>query len=319
MTAHSGSKKAVYAALIGNLLIAVTKFVAAATSGSSAMLSEGIHSLVDTTNELLLLYGMRRAARPPDLAQPLGYGREIYFWSFIVALLIFSLGAGVSFYEGVLHMRSPMAVEDTGVTYLVLGLSAVFEGISWWVAFREVWRRKGRKTLLAAVRESKDPTTFTVLFEDSAALLGLLIAFAGILAAELTGIPEFDGAASIGIGLVLACTAIFLARETKSLLLGEPASSELEAAMLKVADGHPAVHRANGVISIHLGPRQVVAALSLEFHDRLAAPEIEQCVAAIERTLKEQHPQITTLFVKPQTADQWHQRRQRLEANSSPG
>jgi cation diffusion facilitator family transporter len=317
--AHSGSKKAVYAALAGNLLIAITKFVVAALTGSSAMLSEGVHSLVDTFNEVLLLYGMRRSARPPDLAQPLGHGRELYFWNFIVALLIFSLGAGISFYEGVVHIQSPEAIESFNLTYVVLGLSAVFEGISWSVALREFRHSKASKPLLEAVRESKDPTTFTVLFEDSAALLGLAIAFVGILASQLTGIPQFDGVASIGIGLVLGITAVFLARETKSLLIGESASTRLETAILEIAGRHPAVHRANGVLTVHLGPNQVVAALSLEFQDSLTAPEIETCVAEIERSIRQEHSQVTTLFVKPQTGREWQERRQRLEAVSEDG
>jgi cation diffusion facilitator family transporter len=314
MTAHSGPKKAVYAALVGNMLIALTKFAVAAATGSSAMLSEGVHSLVDTGNELLLLYGLRRAAQPPDLAQPLGYGRELYFWSFIVALLIFSLGAGVSFYEGVQHILAPEPIENINLTYLVLALSAVFEGISWSVAFKEFRRRRGHRGWLAAVRESKDPTTFTVLFEDSAALLGLAIAFLGILASQLTGTPQYDGVASLGIALVLGLTAVFLARETKSLLIGEKASAELESAILKIAGEQPEVHRANGVLTVHLGPMQVVAALSLEFHDDLTAPQIEECVATIERSIKAEHPAVTTLFVKPQTKHQWHKRRERLES-----
>jgi cation diffusion facilitator family transporter len=317
--AHSGSKKAVYAALVGNLLIAITKFVVAALTGSSAMLSEGVHSLVDTFNELLLLYGMHRSSQPPDLAQPLGHGRELYFWNFIVALLIFSLGAGISFYEGVVHILAPEAIESFNLTYVVLGLSAVFEGISWSIALREFRRSKGSKPLLEAVRESKDPTTFTVLFEDSAALLGLAIAFVGILAAQLTGIPQFDGVASIGIGLVLGITAVFLARETKSLLIGESASSRLETAILEIANRHPAVHRANGVLTVHLGPNQVVAALSLEFQDRLTAPEIEACVAEIERSVEQEHAQVTTLFVKPQTSREWQERRRQLKAVSEDG
>jgi cation diffusion facilitator family transporter len=314
MPSHGGSKKTVYAALIGNLLIAISKFVAAAVTGSSAMLSEGVHSLVDTGNELLLLYGMRQAAQPPDVTQPLGYGRELYFWSFIVALLIFSLGAGISFYEGVQHIRSPEPIENIIVSYVVLALSALFEGSSWLVAFKEFRRQRGRKGWLAAVRESKDPTTFTVLFEDSAALLGLAVALVGIVASQLTGLPQFDGIASLGIALILAITAVFLARETKSLLIGEKASTELESAILKIAGQRPEVHRANGVLTVHLAPMQVVAALSLEFHDELTAPQIERCVLAIEHSIKSEHPEVTTLFVKPQTRHQWHQRHEQLEA-----
>ncbi|HET6618291.1 MAG TPA: cation diffusion facilitator family transporter [Dongiaceae bacterium] len=314
--AHSGPKKAVYAALAGNLLIAITKFVAAAMTGSSAMLSEGVHSLVDTFNEVLLLYGMRRSSRPPDRIQPFGHGRELYFWNFIVALLIFSVGAGISIYEGIVHILSPEAIESFNLTYIVLGLSAVFEGISWGIALREFWRIKGRKPFLEAVRESKDPTTFTVLFEDSAALLGLAVAFAGIFASQMTGIAQFDGVSSIGIGLVLGITAVFLARETKSLLIGESASAMLETAIIEIAGRHPAVHRANGVLTVHLGPMQVVAALSLEFRDELTAPEIEACVADLERSIRQEHAQVTTLFVKPQTSHQWRERRDRLEAVS---
>ncbi|RUY17703.1 cation diffusion facilitator family transporter, partial [Mesorhizobium sp. M7A.F.Ca.US.005.03.2.1] len=207
MAGHGGSKKVIYAALAGNLAIALTKFAAAAFTGSSAMLSEGVHSLVDTGNGGLLLYGMHRAARPADRTHPLGHGRELYFWSFIVALLVFALGAGVSFYEGAVHIMAPEPVANAKVNYIVLGLSFLFEGSSWWVALKEFRRQKGRQGWLQAVQSSKDPSVYTVLFEDSAALLGLIVAFAGILAAELLEMPELDGAASIGIGLILGATA----------------------------------------------------------------------------------------------------------------
>jgi cation diffusion facilitator family transporter len=314
MAAHCTSKKAIYAALAGNLLIAVTKFVAAAITGSSAMLSEGVHSLVDTGNELLLLYGLHRSTRPPDRDHPLGHGRELYFWSFIVALLVFALGAGVSFYEGVSHILRPEPISRVLVSYIVLGFSFIFEGSSWLVAFREFSRRKGRLGYIAAVRQSKDPTVFTVLFEDSAALLGIVVAFTGVFAASWTGAPELDGVASIGIGLILAVTAGFLARETKGLLIGEQASPRLEAAILAIAAADPAVQRANGVITVHLGPDQVVAALSAEFEDGLTAPQIEACVERIEARMKAEHSEITTLFVKPQTVQTWRGRQRRLQS-----
>ncbi|HEX2886809.1 cation diffusion facilitator family transporter [Vineibacter terrae] len=313
MATPAVSKKAIYAALVGNLLIAVTKFVAAWFTGSSAMLSEAVHSLVDTGNEVLLLHGIRRSRLPPDRAHPLGYGRELYFWSFIVALLVFALGAGVSFYEGVTHILAPEPIRNVMVTYVVLGLSVVFEGGSWWVALREFGARKGRLGYLDAVRQSKDPTTFTVLFEDSAALLGLLIALVGIAASQYTGNPAFDGVASIGIGLVLAMTAVFLARECKGLLLGEQAAPGLQAVILKIVDEDPAVHRANGVITVHLAPDQIVAALSAEFEDRMTTPQIEACVERIEARLKAELPEVTALFVKPQTATRWSDRQQALE------
>src|SRR4051812_3758840 len=286
MSSQSRSRKVIYAALAGNLLIAATKFVAAFFTGSSAMLSEGVHSLVDTGNGGLLLYGMHRAARPPDRTHPLGHGRELYFWSFIVALLVFALGAGVSFYEGVVHIMAPEPVANAKINYIVLGLSVIFEGSSWYVALKEFRQQKGKQGWLQAVQSSKDPSVYSVLFEDSAALLGLVVAFAGILAAELLDMPELDGAASIGIAIILGATAIFLARESKSLLLGEPASPDVQKQVLAIAQQDPAVQRANGVLTLHMGPREIVAGLSIEFEDHLAAPEIEACVERIEAQLK---------------------------------
>ncbi|AID33726.1 cation diffusion facilitator family transporter [Mesorhizobium sp. USDA 4775] len=317
MAGHGGSKMVIYAALAGNLAIALTKFAAAFFTGSSAMLSEGVHSLVDTGNGGLLLYGMHRAARPADRTHPLGHGRELYFWSFIVALLVFALGAGVSFYEGIVHIMAPEPVANVKVNYVVLGLSFLFEGSSWLVALKEFRREKGKQGWLQAVQSSKDPSVYTVLFEDSAALLGLIVAFAGILAAELLEMPELDGAASIGIALILGATAIFLARESKGLLIGEPASPEVQKKVLAIAQQDPAVQRANGVLTVHMGPQEIVAGLSIEFEDHLSAPEIEACVERIEARLKKEMPEITRLFVKPQTTGTWEQRRKLIEAASN--
>ena len=316
MAGHGGSRTVIYAALAGNLAIAVTKFAAAFFTGSSAMLSEGVHSLVDTGNGGLLLYGMHRAARPANRAHPLGHGRELYFWSFIVALLVFALGAGVSFYEGVIHIMAPEPVANVKANYVVLGLSFLFEGSSWMVALKAFRREKGKQGWLQAVQSSKDPSVYTVLFEDSAALLGLIVAFAGILAAELLEMPELDGAASIGIALILGATAIFLARESKGLLMGEPASPEVQRKVLAIAQRDPAVQRANGVLTVHMGPEEIVAGLSIEFEDHLTAPEIEACVERIEARLKEEIPEVTRLFVKPQTSGTWEQRRKLIESAS---
>ena len=317
MAGHGGSKMVIYAALAGNLAIALTKFAAAFFTGSSAMLSEGVHSLVDTGNGGLLLYGMHRAARPADRTHPLGHGRELYFWSFIVALLVFALGAGVSFYEGIVHIMAPEPVANVKVNYVVLGLSFLFEGSSWLVALKEFRREKGKQGWLQAVQSSKDPSVYTVLFEDSAALLGLIVAFAGILAAEQLEMPELDGAASIGIALILGATATFLARESKGLLIGEPASPEVQKKVLAIAQQDPAVQRANGVLTVHMGPQEIVAGLSIEFEDHLSAPEIEACVERIEARLKKEMPEITRLFVKPQTTGTWEQRRKLIEAASN--
>lgn len=309
MRAKANTRNVVYAALIGNLAIAATKFVAAWFTGSSAMLSEGVHSLVDTINELLLLYGLYRAGKHPDQSHPLGYGRELYFWSFIVALLVFALGAGVSLYEGISHLLTPGPIVRPFINYTVLGLAFLFEAASWRIAMKEFRAVKGDLGYFEAFRCSKDPTTFTVLFEDTAALVGLLLAFLGILGAQLLRMPQLDGIASISIAVVLAVSSLFLARETKALLIGESALPHVRASILTIAGADPAIRKANGVLTVQLGPDQVVAALSAEFEDRLTTPEIETCVNRIEAAIKAAHPEITTLFVKPQTAETWQARR----------
>jgi cation diffusion facilitator family transporter len=314
----SSEHKVVIAALIGNLAVAVTKFVAASITGSSAMLSEGVHSMVDTTNQLLMLYGMRRAARPVDVAHPFGHGRELYFWAFIVALLVFALGAGVSTYEGVRHLRDPEPMARPMVNYLVLGASLVFEGISWGIALRAFHRAKGALGWFEAFRQSKDPTTFTVLFEDTAALLGLLVALAGIALAQVTGDPRWDGIASLVIGALLAVTAMLLVRETKALLLGESAGKAVRDDILRIAAADADVRCANGVITQQFGPDTVVAALSADFHDRLTTPEIEACIRRIEAGVQKAHPEVVALFVKPQTAETWQQRLLRAQRGEPP-
>ena len=313
MTNKSKSRFVVYAALIGNLLIALSKFVAAAFSGSSAMWSEGIHSSVDSINEVLLLYGLHRADTPPDSTHPFGYGRELYFWSFIVALLVLAVGAGVACIEGVMHLRNPVADTHQWLNYGVLGIAALFEGTSWLIALREFRTNKGRRSYFQAFRESKDPTTFTVLLEDSAALLGLLIAFLGILGARLLDAPWLDGAASIGIALVLAISALLLARESKGLLLGEPAHPGVGEAILAIAKQEPGVRHANGVQTMQMGPNQIVAMLSAEFEDSLTTPEVEACVNRMEKGAEQADAAIVALFVKPQTAEVWNARRKALE------
>ncbi|KAA0068463.1 cation diffusion facilitator family transporter [Rhodanobacter sp. T12-5] len=312
----SGSHKVVYVALGGNLMIAIAKFVAAGLSGSSAMLSEGVHSLVDTVNELLLLYGLHRAGMPPDRTHPFGHGRELYFWSFIVALLVLAMGAGVSFYEGVMHIRQPEPIERPLINYLVVAVSLLFEGTSWFVALREFRARKGRLGYFEAFRLSKDPSTFTVLLEDSAALLGLLVALAGLIGAQLLDQPVLDGVASIGIAGVLAVSAMLLARETKGLLIGETAHPAVSEAILAIAAGDDGVRCANGVLTVQMGPNQVVAALSAEFEDALNTTQIEACINRIEKQAKVAHPEIISLFVKPQTAEVWRARRKLVETSA---
>ena len=315
MPPKTENRKVVFVALAGNLAIALIKFVAAALTNSSAMLSEGVHSLVDTINEVLLLYGMKRAAKPPDTSHPFGHGRELYFWSFIVALLVLALGAGVSFYEGLLHVLHPEPIERPLVNYLVLGFSFACELASWWVALKEFRVSKGSQGYFEAFRASKDPSTFTVLFEDSAALLGLLIAAAGVTAAQVFDEPRLDGAASLGIGLVLAAASMLLARETKALLIGEAAHPHVRESILKIAAADRHVVSANGVLTVQMGPSQIIAALSAEFSDGLDTTQIEDCINSIEAAIKQAHPDVTILFVKPQTAETWRSRVARLPAH----
>lgn len=302
MAAANSSKLVIYAALGGNLLIAFTKLVAAIWTGSSAMLSESVHSLVDTGNQGLMLYGIHRANQPPDRLHPLGYGRELYFWSFIVALLIFSLGAGISLYEGVAHIREPVVVTNPSVNYVVLGVSFLFEGVTWWIAWREFARQRGEFGIIEAVTRSRDPTSFLVLFEDSAALIGIVIALAGTLSAEILAMPELDGVASIGIGLVLAATAVFLARESKSLLIGEPARELVVQSIDAMVRGHAGVSGVGRLITVHLAPDQIVVSMDVDFADDLRASEVETIVGDLDRQLKEKHSDVIALFVNPRAA-----------------
>ena len=250
--ATSSSKKVLYAAIAGNLLVAGTKFVAAAWSGSSAMSSEAVHSLVDTGNSVLMLYGLHRGAEPPDREHPLGHGREIYFWSFVVAVLVFALGAGISFLQGIAHVVAPVKIENAEINYIVFALSAVFDGATWYIALRNLNTRTIDVSIFTAIRSSKDPPSFMVLFEDSAALLGLVIAFAGAYLSDQLNFPVLDGIASLLISLVLATTAAFLARETKGLLIGEGADPQIVASILQIANEMEGVDHANGIITVHL-------------------------------------------------------------------
>jgi cation diffusion facilitator family transporter len=297
--AEHTSKTAIIAALVGNLLIAVTKGIAAALSGSSAMLSESVHSMVDTGNELLLLYGLKRAAKPPDKVHPYGYGRELYFWSFVVALLIFAVGAGVSAYEGVVHIRHPEPIRDVWINFVVLGLAAVFEGISWWFGWKAFSRVRRSRPIWDAFVASKDPTTFMVLFEDSAALLGILIAAIATFLSWKLKLPWVDGAGSILIGLVLAIVAALLARESKELLIGERASPELSAAVRQTASEDPCVRKVIDITTSQMGPDQVIATIAVEIDEDLRVPEVEQLIARIEESIQARFPQLFRIFIRP--------------------
>ncbi len=294
----TGSKKVIYAALIGNGLIAITKFIAASITGSSAMLSEGIHSLVDTGNQVLLLNGLKRAQKPPDKDFPFGYGKEIYFWSFIVAILIFALGAGISIYEGITHILHPKPMTTPYINYIVIGFALVFEGFAWYFAFKEFVKSKGKWSYITAVQRAKDPSIFVVLFEDSAAMIGLVVAFLGIFLGQVTGIVYFDGAASIVIGLILAGTAAWLAYETKGLLIGESANESKVKGIRELASSLDNVLHVNEVLTLHMGPEFILVNISLEFIDEADADLIEQTIEELDRKIKKNYPLVKRVFVE---------------------
>lgn len=302
MAEHT-NKTAIYAALIGNLLIAATKGVAATITGSSAMLSEAVHSAVDTGNALLLLYGLKRAAKPPDQRHPYGYGRELYFWCFVVALLVFALGAGISIWEGVRHLRDPEPITRPWINYVVLGLAFLFESVSWYFGWKAFAGSRRGGSFWSSVTDSKDPTTFMVLFEDSAALVGIVIAAVGTFLSVQLGDPRIDGAASILIGCVLAIVAVVLGRESKELLIGERASPELSAAIRATASEESCVMEVVDVITSQLAPNQVIATMGIVIDDNLRVIEVEQLIARIEKTIRVRHPQLFRVFVRPQSQE----------------
>lgn len=299
----SGSKKVIYAAMIGNGLIAVAKFVGAAFTGSSAMLSEGIHSLVDTGNQSLLLYGIARSKRPADEKHPFGYASEIYFWAFIVAILIFSIGAGISVYHGVEKVLHPHPVQDPMINYVILVLAMVFEGFAWWIAYREFSSTQGKKGLFQAVQESKDPTIFTVLFEDTAAMLGLIVALIGIWLSVTLDMPVIDGVASILIGIILAGTALLLALETKGLLIGEAAAPEIVEDIRRLISLQPAIVALNEIRTLHRGPNDVLLALSVDYNDEVPAGVVERTNTDLEIAIKDRFPVVKRLFIEVQSAE----------------
>ncbi len=297
-----GSTGVVIVALACNFGIATAKFAAAAVSGSSAMLSEAIHSLVDTSNQALLLIGIKRSQRPPDDRHPFGYSMELYFWSFIVAILLFSLGAGIAIYEGIDKLLHPHAIEHAWALYAILGVSLVLEGISTYRALTEFNAHRGRTGLIAALQRSKDPALYTVLLEDLAALAGLTVAFLGVVGVDVFGWPQADGLASIVIGVILALVAAFMSVETKALLIGEAASDEVQAGLkalvaAETGPGKPISH-INSIKTMHLGPVDVLVIASVDFEDGQTARSVELTNARIEASIKAQYPSVRQLFLE---------------------
>ena len=295
----SGSSKAIYAAIGGNLAIAIAKFVAAGFTGSAAMLSEGVHSLVDTGNGGLLLLGVKRSERPADSRHPFGHGKELYFWSLIVAVLIFGLGGGISAYEGFLHLLHPAPLHDPTWNYAVLAVAVLFEATVFVIALREFRKQMDPgENIWRAVQTSKDPSTFTVLFEDAAALLGLLVAFIGVFLSQHFGDARIDGAASMAIGLILAVTAGFLAFESKGLLVGEGADPQTVASIRALAQDEPGVKEVINPLTMHFGPNTILLTVDIEFEPALSAAEVEMAVDRLEKAIRKQHPRIKHIYIE---------------------
>ena len=299
MSAPTASTRTLVVALLANLGIAVSKFIAAAITGSSAMLTEGVHSVVDSTNQLLLMWGRRAAKRPPDRIHPFGYGRELYFWSFVVAVLVFSLGAGVSVYEGIIHIANPEPAVSPVIAYAVLLIAFLLEGWSTLEAYRDFAQAKGKLGWVQAVIQSKDPPAFIVLLENGAAMAGIVAAALGLMLSQFTGDPFYDGAASVVIGVILGFTAALLAYESKGLLIGEAADPELVRNLHDLACSMPGVVGVGDVLTVHSSPDQITVMMNVDFNDEIRAGDVEHVVCRVEEEAQERWPQVRRLFVRP--------------------
>ncbi|MDO7877597.1 cation diffusion facilitator family transporter [Hymenobacter sp. ASUV-10] len=300
----SSSKLAIYGAIGANIAIAISKFVAAFFTGSSAMLSEGIHSLVDSGNGMLILYGVKQSEKPADAKHPFGRSKELYFWGLIVAVLVFAVGGGMSFYEGVTHLQHPSPITDPTWNYWVLGLSLAFEGVSCFLAFKAFNQDRGQASFTAALSRSKDPSVFAILMEDLAALLGLVIALAGVYFGHLLNNPYFDGAASIAIGLLLTSVAVFLIVKTKGLLVGEGVDEATLTDLDRIAKAQPGVCAVRPPLTMYMGPQDVILALDVEFDNELKSEEVEKAIDQLQDAIRAEHPEFKRIFVEAKALSQ---------------
>ena len=301
MSAGGHSNRTLWIAFGANMGIAVSKFIAAAITGSSAMLTEGVHSIVDITNQLLLMWGRKAAQKPADKLHPFGYGRELYFWSFVVAVMVFALGAGVSIYEGVLHIGEPEPATSPLVAYIVLLVAFLLEGGSTFSAFKEFKEAKGALGWVQAVQRSKDPPGFIVLLENGAAMFGIVVAAVGLGISQATGDPRWDGAASIVIGAILGFTAFVLARESKQLLIGEAADEEIVDGLHAMISARKGVEGIGDILTVHSSPDQITAMVSVDFDDDMKASEVEQLVDEIEVDAHDRFPVLRRIYVRPKS------------------
>ncbi|UII26270.1 cation diffusion facilitator family transporter [Fulvivirga maritima] len=295
------SKLPIYGALVANLLIAITKFIAAGFTGSSAMISEGIHSVVDTGNQLLILLGLSNSKKPADKQHPFGYGKELYFWSLIVAILLFAIGGGMSLYEGIHHLGQPTEQSDPTWNYAVLGMAFLFEGTSWVIAMKNFLKKKSKFNFFTRLRNSKDPSIFVIIMEDSAALLGIVVAFLGVYLGHTYQNPMFDGIASIIIGVILSLVAIFLVSESKGLLVGEAASAMTIESVRNIFEQNAGVVSIEEPLTMHFGPAEVLLAVNVQFSKDLSAERIELCVDELEKQIKTKHPEIRRIFIEAES------------------
>jgi len=298
MSGHSSSKFAIYGAIGANIAIAISKFVAAYFTGSSAMLSEGIHSFVDSGNGFLILLGVKQSEKPPSIQHPFGRSKELYFWALIVAVLVFSVGGGMSFYEGIEHLRHPAPMTDPTWNYVVLGLSILFEGISCTLALKAFNQDRGDMGFWETLGRSKDPSVFAILMEDIAALVGLVFALAGVYLGHALNEPRLDGAASIMIGILLVTVAIFLIYKTKGLLVGEGVDEETLATLQSIARAQPGVENVRPPLTSYLGPHDVVLALDVQFERNLTAVQVEQAVDDLQDAIRAKYPEFKRIFIE---------------------
>ncbi len=295
----ASSKLPIYTALAANFGIAVTKFIAAAVTGSSAMISEGIHSLVDTSNEILLLFGIEKSKKPADEVRPFGYGKELYFWAFIVSILIFGLGAGISFYEGITHLEHPVVIKDPFWNYIVLGIAFIFDGVSFITAYKEFNTQRGTTPFWQAIKKSKDPSTFVVLLEDAADLLGLTVAFLGVYFGHLFNEPLYDAVASILIGVILTAISVILARESRSLLMGESVGHRTLAEVRSIIEADPTVHEVVSTPSMYLSPEEILLVICISFYENRTSLEITEAVKRIRANIQKKFPLISKIYIQP--------------------
>ncbi|MCB0253704.1 MAG: cation transporter [Anaerolineae bacterium] len=312
MDAHEASnKRAIYASLAGNVGIALSKFIAAAFSGSSAMLAEAIHSLVDTSNQVLLLLGIRESKGPADDDFPYGRGKAVYFWG-LIAIFVFTLGGFYSFVEGVQHLIHPHEIENAGLNYAILGFAFILEAMAWRVGVKEFQETKGDANYIDAVRNAKDPSIAILIFENSADMIGILVAFFGILLTQVTGILYFDGLASMIIGVILVMAALWLAHETKSLLIGESADKQIVQGIRGLVNAQSQIKSIEEITTLHMGPEFVLVNMRVKFDDAALASDIALVTDFLEVQIRDLYPLVKRVYVKAAVGARNHEQIARL-------